>query len=73
MNRASEVPCATTERAGLRLYEPPESLLNVARWRINGYRATIIIWSAEEWEKMTERPTDAQYFPSGVWCALRIE
>jgi hypothetical protein len=46
---------------------------NNARWRINGYRATIIIWSAEEWEKLTERPNDAQYYPCGVWCALRLD
>jgi hypothetical protein len=60
-------------RAALALYQPTETQGNVTRWRINGYRAAIILWTAEEWERLTERPTDAQYFPCGVWCALRME
>jgi hypothetical protein len=44
-----------------------------AGWRINGYAARLVIWSAEEWEKLDVRPLDAQYHPFGVWCALRLE
>jgi hypothetical protein len=44
-----------------------------AYWRINGFRARILIWTPEEWAGLRERPDDAQYHPSGVWCALRIE
>ncbi len=46
---------------------------NVAHWRINGYRAAVIVWTAEEWGVLTERPSDAQPLPSGMWCALRWE
>ena len=42
-------------------------------WRINGFRARLMVWTAEEWEKLEPRPADAQYHPSGVWCALRWE
>jgi hypothetical protein len=62
-----------TLRTPLGLYSPPAAESNAARWRINGYRATIVIWTAEEWNDLTERPTDAQSFPSGIWCALRID
>jgi hypothetical protein len=46
---------------------------NTAQWKINGYPATIFIWTAEEWARLPEPPTDAQYYPCGVWCALRID
>jgi hypothetical protein len=55
------------------LHRPGELLINSAQWRINGFPATIIIWTEEEWERLVERPPDAQYFPCGVWCALRME
>jgi hypothetical protein len=48
--------------------EPP-----AVSWRINGYRAVLRIWTPQEWASLTVRPADAQYHPSGVWCALRIE
>jgi hypothetical protein len=44
-----------------------------AFWRINGCRARLLIWTPDEWRKMEPRPTDAQYHPCGVWCALRID
>jgi hypothetical protein len=44
-----------------------------AFWRINGFRARLVIWTAEEWALLDERPTDAQYHPRGFWCALRID
>jgi hypothetical protein len=50
--------------------DPPE---NIARWRINGFPASIVIWTAEEWELLAERPADAQRYPCGVWCALRMD
>ncbi len=43
------------------------------RWRINGYPARLLIWSWEEWEKLPERPADAQLHPLGLWCALRLD
>ena len=73
MNRATQVLHLVASRATVGLYSPSESEVNVARWKINGYPAAIVIWTAEEWEKLTVRPSDAQYFPCGVWCALRME
>jgi hypothetical protein len=55
------------------LHKPPELSDNAVRWRINGFPATIIIWKADEWEHLSEHPADAQHFPCGIWCALRME
>lgn len=55
------------------LHRPATPERNVAHWRINGHPATIFIWTAEEWERLEERPSDAQYYPCGIWCALRID
>jgi hypothetical protein len=54
------------------MFRPPAPERNVAHWRINGHPAIILIWTAEEWERMEEHPADAQYYPCGVWCALRL-
>ncbi len=55
------------------LYHPPAANSQVGRWRINGYGASVIIWTVAEWEALSERPTDAQYYPCGIWCALRLD
>jgi hypothetical protein len=73
MNSAAHVDVFETSEARLGLYAPPTSETNTARWRINGYPARIVIWTAEEWEKLSERPADAQYYSCGVWCALRVD
>ena len=44
-----------------------------AYWWINGYRAKLLIWTLEEWENLKNAPSDAQFHPAGVWCALRVE
>jgi hypothetical protein len=49
----------------------PES--REAFWLINGFRARLLIWTVEEWKQMAATPSDAQYHPCGVWCALRID
>ena len=59
--------------AALQVYQPPQAELQRARWRINGFLASIIVWTADEWSRLEHRPNDAQYLPCGVWCALRIE
>ena len=56
----------------LRLYVEPVPEAGAAYWRINGFRAHLLIWTVAEWEKLERRPADAQYHPSGVWCALRL-
>ena len=60
-------------RSDLRLFinRGPESA--AVFWRINGFRAKLTVWTVEEWERLESRPSDAQYHPSGVWCALRLE
>ena len=45
---------------------------NSTRWLINGHRATLFVWTSEEWERLPDRPPDAQFAPSGIWCALRM-
>jgi hypothetical protein len=42
-------------------------------WRINGYRTSLLVWTQDEWARLDVRPADAQYHPSGIWCALRVE
>ena len=42
------------------------------RWSINGWPATVAVWTAEEWARSTDRPADAQLMPNGVRCALRM-
>jgi hypothetical protein len=54
-------------------YQPTSADRNAAHWWINGYRASIFVWTAAEWASLEDRPQDAQYYPSGVWCALRID
>lgn len=64
---------AATGAGGLRLriHGRPES--SAVFWRINGFRARLLVWTADEWERLEPRPPDAQFHPSGVWCALRLE
>jgi hypothetical protein len=57
----------------LRIFVDRGSDSRAAFWRINGYRASLLIWTVDEWERMDVRPADAQYHPSGVWCALRMD
>jgi hypothetical protein len=66
---------APTNRCHLHLLESSQSTNSerVARWRINGFAAIVIVWTKEEWSRLTDRPTDAQSLPGGQWCALRIE
>jgi hypothetical protein len=59
--------------SSLRLYVETGPDSQVAFWRINGYRAKLLIWTADEWEKLQQRPSDAQYHPKGVWCSLRVD
>ncbi len=58
---------------GIQLFEPPPEETQSACWRINGFRTRLVVWTIEQWEKLEDRPADAQYHPCGFWCALRIE
>jgi hypothetical protein len=59
--------------AAVRLYLRGRPDSRAVFWRINGFRAKLLVWTAEEWEKLEARPPDAQFHPSGVWCALRMD
>ena len=69
---ASPRPLATT-RPPLKLHVPSSVVASATRWLINGFPATVIVWTAEEWNHLTVRPEDAQEGPNGIWCALRME
>ena len=70
---ASRTRAIATKRSRLRLHVPTAEIASSARWLINGFPATILIWTAEEWARLTDRPQDAQHIPNGIWCALRID
>ena len=63
----------TNPAMDLRIYVDRGPEARSAFWKINGYRASLLVWTIDEWEKLDVRPTDAQYHPSGVWCALRVD
>ena len=64
----------TEGRAGaVRLYLRARPDSRAIFWRINGFRAKLLVWTPDEWEKLESRPPDAQFHPSGVWCALRMD
>ena len=60
-------------RSQLQLHRPAEGVANSTRWLINGFPATVLIWSAEEWARMIDRPEHAQQSPSGLWCLLKFD
>jgi hypothetical protein len=47
---------------------------DVVYWRINGYRAAMLVWTDAEYEQLAdwERPADAQRLSCGIWTVLRI-
>ena len=61
------------KRSCLILHLPTEEIAHSARWLINGFPATILVWTADEWARLTVRPHDAQPVANGTWCALRID
>jgi hypothetical protein len=73
MSSAALSADVATKRTILRLHKPHEDTARSPCWRINGFPARVLIWTAEEWSRLTERPNDAQEYPNGIWCALRIE
>jgi hypothetical protein len=54
---------------------PPETRVqDVVYWRVNGYRAAMLVWTDAEFEQLAdwERPSDAQHFSCGIWAVLRM-
>ena len=62
-----------SRRSCLKIHLPTEQIAPSARWLINGFPATILVWTADEWAGLTEQPHDAQPVANGTWCALRID
>ncbi len=56
-----------------RLREVPVAEEPASFWWINGYRTKLLIWTRDEWEKLKNPPSDAQFHPAGFWCALRTD
>jgi hypothetical protein len=73
MNNAVETSQIAMKRSRLKIHRPATDQPSSASWLINGFPATILVWTAEEWASLTERPVDAQPLPNGIWCALRID
>jgi hypothetical protein len=73
MNNASRNSTFATKRRMLSIHRPRMDQSSSASWLVNGFPATIIIWTAEEWASLDVLPLDAQPFPNGIWCALRID
>lgn len=82
MSLASHAFPVSTKRPKLSVFDPDPAHVqarpatpptNEATWRINGYAAKIVVWTQAEWERMAIHPADAQFYPCGIWCALRIE
>jgi hypothetical protein len=73
MSSSSPLRALSAWKPGLRLYVEPKPESREAYWFINGYRARLLIWTADEWRRMAITPADAQYHPCGVWCALRVD
>lgn len=59
----------------LSLFAPDGCVAESCIWRINGWPARILVWTADAWEALPEcdRPTDAQSYPCGARVALRME
>ena len=72
MRTNSNVPPDRFDAPRPAAYLPPAAERNAAHWKINGFPATIYIWTSEEWDRMEVHPEDAQYYPCGIWCALRM-
>ncbi len=74
MNTYTSVPDHSSGRnAALRLFLHARPDSDGIFWKINGFRAKLLVWTTEEWNELEARPEDAQLHPSGIWCALRVD
>ena len=61
-----------TPRSTLRLHQPSADVAGSTRWLINGFPAIVLVWTAEEWARLSDHPEDAQLCANGTRCALRM-
>jgi hypothetical protein len=73
MNATLKTRVYSQPRTELRLCEDTKPEEQAAFWRINGYRARLILWTPDEWQRLETPPADAQLHPLGIWCALRVD
>ena len=73
MSASLKAKAYSQARTELRICEDPKSEEQAAFWRINGYRARLVLWTPDQWQRMETPPADAQFHPTGVWCALRVD
>ena len=73
MSIALQVGGVATKRSRIRIHLPAEEVASSTRWLINGFPATILFWTADEWSRLTDRPEHAQQSPNGIWCVLKID
>ena len=54
--------------------EPLPAPRDVVYWRVNGYRAAMLVWTDDEFAAPGGQrgPADAQHFSCGIWAVLRM-
>jgi hypothetical protein len=64
----------TPRRSSTQGASPGPKPKDVVYWRVNGYRAAMLVWTDDEFERLAayERPADAQHFSCGIWAVLRM-
>ena len=70
MRTPLQVQRSVPARPALRLVTNQSPKTGDVLWRINGFRARLLVWTEDEWQKLDAHPSDAQYHPSGIWCAV---
>jgi hypothetical protein len=68
-------------RSGLRVFpgDDPgariasDKLSNKARWSVNGFPATVEVWSPRAWLRLEHKPGDAQVLADGSRVVLRFD
>lgn len=74
MKEGAARKAGTGSQSRIRLHEPADEVGDRGLgWLINGYPAAVLVWTAEQWARLVDRPDDARWHPSGVWVALRME
>jgi hypothetical protein len=73
MSHAPQAARCAMKRNNFRIHEPLAEPAHPSRWLINGFPVSVLIWTAEEWDLLIDRPLDAHPYPNGIWCALRMD
>lgn len=67
----------SSERSGLRVFpgDDPGARIgsNKARWTVNGFPATVEVWSPRAWLRLVNKPADAQVLGDGSRVQFRFD